>query len=401
MHIQKHKHLQKIRRYIFLKDVLILTLSAFGGPQAHIGMLFERMVNKRKYVTNEELLELNALCQILPGPTSTQTIVALAYKIGGASWAYLTLLVWALPAVLLMILAAVFVTNVSTASFANIFKFIEPIAIGCMAFAAYTITTKVVTSKVAISLMVFAGVIAFFIHSPWLFPLLIIIGGITTSFKYKKHKEVENPQALDIEWKNFILWITVFLGVTILASVTDFLPLKLFQKFYRNGSLVLGGGQVLIPMLYTEFVEYKQYMSAQQFNIGYALVHLVPGPVFSLSAYLGVITARSGSLFIQLLSGFTSASAIFLPGTFLIFFIIKFWEQLKQYRAVKASLEGINAINSGLIIAACISMFYATPLSLQNTFIMFFTFAILTTQKVSTPIVIIIGILAGIISGYI
>lgn len=393
--------MQKIRRFIFLKDVLILSLSAFGGPQAHIGMLFERMVNKRKYVTNEELLELNALCQILPGPTSTQTIVALAYKIGGASWAYLTLLVWCLPAVVLMMFAALFVTNVSTASFDSIFKFIEPIAIGCMAFAAYTITSKVINTKIGVTLMVIAGVTAFFVHSPWLFPLLLILGGVATSFKYKKHKEVEKPKPLDIEWKNFILWICVFIGVTVLASVTDFLPLRLFQKFYRNGSLVLGGGQVLIPMLYTEFVEYKQYMSAQQFNIGYALVHLVPGPVFSLSAYLGVITARSESLLIQLLSGFTSAVAIFLPGTFLIFFLIKFWEKLKQYRAVKASLEGINAINSGLVLAACISMYYATPSSLQNNVIMLATFGILSTQRVSSPIVIIFGIFAGIGSGYI
>jgi chromate transporter len=270
-----------------------------------------------------------------------------------------------------------------------------------MAFAAYTITSKVINTKVGVTLMVFAGVTAFFVHSPWLFPLLLILGGVATSFKYKKHKEVEKPKPLDIEWKNFILWICVFVGVTILASATDFLPLRLFQKFYRNGSLVLGGGQVLIPMLYTEFVEYKQYMSAQQFNIGYALVHLVPGPVFSLSAYLGVITARSESLFIQLLSGFTSAAAIFLPGTFLIFFLIKFWEKLKQYRAVKASLEGINAINSGLILAACISMYYATPSSWQNNLIMLATFGILSTQRVSTPIVIIFGILAGVGSGYV
>jgi chromate transporter len=92
----------RIRYYIFLKDVLILALGAFGGPQAHMAMLLKRMVIKRKYLTEAELIELNALCQILPGPTSTQTITAIGFKVGGPNLAYLTLLVWIAPAVLIM-----------------------------------------------------------------------------------------------------------------------------------------------------------------------------------------------------------------------------------------------------------------------------------------------------------
>ena len=102
---------RKGRYLIFLRDVFILALSAFGGPQAHIAMLFERMVEKRAYLTEEELLELNALCNILPGPTSTQTLTAIGYKYGGPNLAYLTLLVWILPAGAIMIVLGIFVST--------------------------------------------------------------------------------------------------------------------------------------------------------------------------------------------------------------------------------------------------------------------------------------------------
>lgn len=385
--------MQTIRRYIFLKDVLILALSAFGGPQAHIGMLFERMVNKRRYITEAELLELNALCQILPGPTSTQTIIALAFRLGGPMWAYLSLLVWMAPAVLIMTFGAIVISYLDNSTL-SVTRYLEPIALGCLAFAAYNISLKAVTTKVGIILMVMSGILAYFVRSPWFFPFLLIVGGFITSLKYRRHPE-EEKKPLKIEWSNFVLWLSVFLISAILGYVFDWMPIKLFQKFYRNGSLVFGGGQALIPLLYTEFVEFKHYLTAQEFNIGYALVHIVPGPVFSFSAYLGAFTMKGSGIFGQIIGGIVSGIAIFLPGTFLIFFTIRFWEQLKQFRVVKASLEGINAVNSGLIIAASITMYYSVPFTLLNNTIMISTFLLLTFTKIPSPFIIIAGLVAG------
>ena len=99
------------RNYIFLKDVLLLALTAFGGPQAHIAMMFRLMVEKRRYLTEKELIELNALCQILPGPTSTQTVTAIGYRIGGPNLAYLTLLVWVAPGAIIMTIAGLIITT--------------------------------------------------------------------------------------------------------------------------------------------------------------------------------------------------------------------------------------------------------------------------------------------------
>ena len=108
---------QRIRYYDFLRDVLTLALTTFGGPQAHLAHFHKVLVEKRKYITEEELMEINSLCQILPGPTSTQTLTAIGFKIGGPNLAYLTLLVWILPAVILMTAAAIFMSGIQTKNF--------------------------------------------------------------------------------------------------------------------------------------------------------------------------------------------------------------------------------------------------------------------------------------------
>ena len=125
-----------VRHYIFLRDVFLFALSAFGGPQAHFALMFDVFVHKRRYLTEEELIELNALCQILPGPTSTQTVTAIGFKIGGPLLAFFTLLIWILPAVTLMTVAAVFLAQAKAQTVSLDFtRFIQPMAVGFVAFA--------------------------------------------------------------------------------------------------------------------------------------------------------------------------------------------------------------------------------------------------------------------------
>src|SRR5690606_6675244 len=162
-----------------------------------------------------------------------------------------------------------------------------------------------------------------------------------------------------IAWANFLLWGGVLLLAAALGGVTKALPIRLFENFYRNGSLIFGGGQVLTPLLYTEFVQYapKQYLTSEEFLSGYAIAQTLPGPVFSFSSYIGAISMRSYGLGGEILGSLVAAAGIFLPGTFLIFFVIRFWENLKKYRAVRASLEGITAASAGLVAAAAVIMF--------------------------------------------
>ncbi len=388
---------RRVRNIIFLKDVWVLSLTAFGGPQGHFGMFLDLFVSKRAYLTEEDLIELYALCQILPGPTSTQTITALGYKIGGANLAYLTLFVWALPAISIMTAFAIFVTSAESMEISlDFLRFIEPIAVGIVAYSSYKIAVKVVNTKVGFGLMIFSAIASYVLKSPYAFPALIILGGLATTWKYKR-QPIEEKEKININWSNLILWISVLVAAAVLGGVTQFQPIKTFENFYRNGSLIFGGGQVLVPLLYTEFVEFKEYLTSQEFISGYGFVQAIPGPVFSFSGYVGAITAKESGIGAQLLGSSMAVAGIFLPGTFLIFFIIRFWEQLKKYRIVKASLEGITAVSAGMVIAAAFLLFMPMDQKIINYVLLISTVGMMHFTKIPTPLIVLAGLVFGIV----
>ncbi|MBC5774458.1 chromate efflux transporter [Pontibacter sp. KCTC 32443] len=386
-----------LRYYIFLKDVLMLALTAFGGPQAHIAMMFKLLVEKRRYLTDQELIELNALCQILPGPTSTQTITAIGFKIGGPSLAYLTLLVWIAPAAIIMAIAAIVISYLQEQNISlHFLRIIQPMAVGFVAFAAWKISVKVVNTKVAITLMVIAAVLSYFFRSPWVYPLLLIAGGAVTALRFRQHPE-EKDKRLNIEWANFILYVGVFILAAALGGVTSLLPVRLFENFYRNGSMIFGGGQVLIPLMYTEFVQFKGYLTTDEFLSGYAIAQALPGPTFSITSFIGNLAMREHGIPGQLLGSFVATVGIFLPGTFLIFFVIRFWDGLKKYRVVRASLEGISAVSSGMVVAAAIMLYHPIDNTLLNFGIVVATFALLLFTRIPAPLLILTGLLLGFV----
>lgn len=390
---------RKVRYYLYLKDVLLLSLTSFGGPQAFLAMVLETMVRKRGYIREQELWELNALCQILPGPTSTQTISAIGYRIGGPNLAYLSLFVWILPATLIMIGAAFLIDflQMNTPGALTFSKFIQPMAIGFIIFAAQKTIFKMVKTTEASVLMMFSVFISFFYNSPFIFPLLLVVGGVTTSLKYRNLPKEAADKKLVIKWANFYLWAGFLLVAAILGALTQFRGVILFENFYRNGSLIFGGGQVLIPYLYTEFVEFKKFLSSQEFLTGYALSQGIPGPTFSIASYIGALSMREDGFVGMLTGGLVAAAGIFLPGTFLIFFVIRFWDQVKKHRPVKAALEGINAVSCGMLVAAAFLLFEPLDANLFNIAAILGTYVLLRYGKLSSPLIIGIGIFAGVI----
>lgn len=401
---------QRIRYIIFLKDVFLLSVTCFGGPQAHIAHFQNILVKKRKYISEHDLIELNSLCQVVPGPTSTQTLSAIGYKLGGPSLAYLTLLIWLLPSVIIMtaagILMNVFVTKNTSLDFT---RFIQPMAVGLVAYAAYSISIKTITTPRAFVLMIFAGVATYFIKSPVVFPIVLLIAGVITALNYKAHPR-EEKKRFEISWSNFLLWAGVLIFAALLGWATKgipelTLPIRLFENFYRNGSLIFGGGQVLTPMLYTEFVQFapKQYLTSQEFLSGYALVQGLPGPVFSFSAYIGALAMREYGVFGEIIGSIMSVAGIFLPGTFLIFFMIRIWESLKKFRPIRASLEGINAANAGLVAAAAVLLFQplvahqSVEVVILNAVFALAAFALTAFTRVPSWAIILVGLLCGIV----
>jgi chromate transporter len=385
---------RQIRYIIFLKDVLILALTCFGGPQVHLTMFLDRLVKKHNYITEAEILELQALCQVLPGPTSTQTITAIGFRLGGASLAYLTLLVWILPGTLLMTLAALGVTYVEKDQLTSLTRFIKPMGVAFIIFAAFSIGVKVIKTKTSFLLMLLAAIAAFVFPSPYITPIWILLGGLATSFKFDQHEKMEK-QPIKIEWGNFILWLGVFMFSVVLGKITNNLPVRLFENFYRNGSLAFGGGHILKPLLYNEFVEFKHYLSADEFLSGVAIVEVAPGPVFSISAFVGALSMREWGTSGEILGSIVSSVGIFLPGTFLIFFVIRFWNELKKYRGIRASLEGINAASTGLTAAAALSLYQPMAFDLVSDLTIILTLILLQTRLVPTYIIIFIGLFLG------
>lgn len=386
---------RRIRYLIFLKDVLILACTTFGGPQVHLAMMLDRLVTKRRYLTEAELMELNALCQILPGPTSTQTITALGFKIGGPNLAYLTLIVWALPGVTIMTLVAIGIFYVQQRSISlNFTRFIQPMAVGFLIVAGYRIARKVIVNQRGIVLAIVSALSAYAFPSPYITPVVLVAGGFATAFFYQRQEKMETAP-IRIRWANFFLWIGVLIVAATVGAITKWLPLRLFENFYRNGSLVFGGGQVLTPMLYNEFVGFKHYLSRQEFLSGLAFVQVIPGPNFSFASYIGLLSMRNEGLGGQLLGGLAATAGIFLPGTFLIFFVYRFWNQLKRYRAVRASLEGINAASTGLTASAAISLFQPMTESWPSVVLVVVTILLLEYSKIPPYLLIIAGLFLG------
>lgn len=391
------KPVRRIRHIIFLKDVLILALTTFGGPQVHLSMLHERFVQKRRYLTEDELLELNALGQVLPGPTSTQTITAIGFKIGGPNLAYITLLVWILPAVSIMTAAGMGIYYLEKHQLSIQFaRFIQPMAVGFMIVAGYRIGRKVIKNQVSLALALTAALVAYMFRSPFMTPIVIVLGGVTTALAYQKQERM-TKEPLRVQWANFFLWLGVLIGAAGVGALTQSLPVRLFENFYRNGSLVFGGGQVLTPMLYNEFVAFKHYLTREEFLSGLGLVQAVPGPVFAFASYIGVLSMRDAGMHGQLWGSVVSTAGIFLPGTFLIFFVYRFWEQLKRYRVVRASLEGINAASTGLTAAAALALFEPMAPHWPSVVIVLVTIGLLLYTKIPPYVLILAGLLAGVV----
>ena len=386
----------------------MLALTTFGGAQVHLAHFQKVLVDKRKYLSDADLMELNSLCQILPGPSSTQTLTAVGYQIGGPNLAYLTLLVWALPSVLLMGFAGIFLSSIQEKNWSMEFtRFIQPMAVGFVSYAAYSISLKTVNTKSGIFIMVASALISYFFQTPFVFPVILLVAGLATSLKFKAQpKEVKKK--IEIQWANFILWIGVLLVAAALGGITKARPVLLFENFYRNGSLIFGGGQALTPMLYTEFVKKdsgdnrpvefrkKEYLSNKEFLSGYAIAQTLPGPVFAFSAFIGSLSMRDYGVGGELLGAFMSALGIFLPGTFLIFFVIRFWDSLKKYRAVRASLEGLTAASAGLVAAAAVMLFQPLDNTIVNFSFTIGTFAVLAFTRIPAPFIILGGLALGL-----
>ncbi len=381
----------------FLKNVFICSLGAYGGPEAHYGVFTDQMVIKKKYLTEEELVELIALTAILPGPSSTQTIVSIGYKCGGPLLAFLTMLVWAVPVIILMTLLSFLSRFLNEMNISQDgLRYIGPMAVGFIIVAAYHIGRKVITDKITLGLLVFGGIVTYLIREPWIYPLVLILGGIV-SVIVSKENDLWNRVKINPKWLYIVVFLIFAVGSLILSLIFNNRIIDLFESFYRYGYLVIGGGQVVIPFMHSELVEVNQYMTNQEFLTGFGLVQGLPGPMFSFSAYAGAMASRYAGPLIQVLGAIVSSIAIFLPGLLLIYFVYPIWENLKKIKGIKISLKGITAVTGGLISIAAVILMQENTFTLDNILITLFTVIILLTKKIPAPLIVLATLSIGFI----
>lgn len=388
---------EPVRKTRFLRDVLSCSLAAYGGPETHISVFLNQLVAKRGYLTEEELIELVALCSMLPGPTSTQTIVSVGYKVGGPFMAFLTMMVWAFPVLVLMTAATFGYTFLESRGIAEDgLRFVGPMAVGFIFVAAFRIGRKVVKDYLTGILFLAGAAVTFFFRAPWIFPALLAAGGMV-SIAVNREKGMWNKVSVRPQWQYLITFAAFAAGGIVLAAVLENRIVQLFESFYRYGYLVFGGGQVVVPVMHSELVEVRGFMTNNEFLTGYGLVQGLPGPMFSFAAYAGGMAARGTNTGTQLLGAIAGGVGIFLPGLLLIYFVYPLWNDLKKIRAVQISIKGINAVAGGLISISAVLLLIATGISVENIAITVVTAGLLYFTKIPAPILVALAIAGGML----
>lgn len=394
MSLTKHR-IRQFRLGKFLLDVFIIAITGFGGPQIHFTQFHRKLVKKRNYLTDEELKELNSLCSMLPGPTSTQTITAIGYKRGGPLLAFLTLFVWALPATFIM---TAFAIVVHTYDLDNprlgFLKYLQPMAVAFIIFGAYKFRELFVVRIHHWALMIMAAVAGIWFKTPYYIPIALFIGGVVSNlFKRTDYHDIRPIK--NIGWNKFALWIGIFLISALLGALTKNKAFLLFENTYRYGSIVFGGGHVLIPMMFNQFVEFKQYLTANEFLAGVGILQAVPGPVFSIATFTCAMAMKEFNTMGQLLGGVIGTTGIFLPGILLIFFVYPLWNQMKHFSPVRNAIEGINATSAGFVISSAWLLFQPVEVNEMNMTVLLGTLFLLLATKIPYPLVVVLCIITG------
>jgi chromate transporter len=392
-----------LRHIPFLKAVFMHSITAYGGPQGHLAMMLKTFVQQRRDVTEQELMEYNAFCQLLPGASSSQTLTLIGYKRGGVPLAIVTLLIWISPACLLMgSLSFLLQYFDQKALNTDIFKYVQPMAVGFLVYGSIRAFRISIRSKATIAIMVVALLSAFFLKSPWTFPALIILGGIVSNFSDKRIPDIaDKPKK--IQWTNIWLFALLFILAGVfseLARTNNWItrrPFNLFENFYRFGSLVFGGGDILIAMMLEQYVTRAKssFMSAEELLTGAGIMRAMPGPTFSITAYAGGMVMRNLGPGYQFLGCMLAPIAIFLPSLLLVLFFFPIWHNLKKYVIIYRALEGINAAVVGIMWAATIMLFMAIPTNWYNILIMLSTLSVLWFTKLPSPFIVLACLLLG------
>lgn len=336
-----------------LRVFLKLGLTSFGGPVAHLGYFQDEFVARRRWLDQHAYADLVALCQFLPGPASSQVGIAIGLSRAGLSGALAAWLAFTLPSALALVLFAYGVGFVGDAAGAGWLRGLKIVAVAVVAQAVWGMARTLSPDRARATLTVAAAAIVLF----WPGALgqigAILLGGaLGLIFMRGEAAEGRTHLAVPVSRGGAVLALALFfallLGLPVAAAMTDSMALRLFDSFYRAGSLVFGGGHVVLPLLQAEVVD-PGWVTRDAFVAGYGAAQAVPGPLFTFAAYLGAMSIPAPN-------GVAGAAlclvAIFLPSFLLVIGALPFWDALRRRPQAQAALRGVNAAVVGLLLAA-------------------------------------------------
>jgi chromate transporter len=328
---------------------LKLGLTSFGGPVAHLGYFRNEFVERRKWLDEQTYADLVALCQFLPGPASSQVGISIGLMRAGYLGALAAWTAFTLPSALALVLFAYGLSASGNVLGSGWPHGLKVAAVAVVALAVLGMARTLAPDRERATLAVLALVIALAIPSAWGQIGAILVGAVVgVMFPSAEPPSAQAALKLPASRVSGIIALAIFAallaGLPILAAMTGNENVRLFDTFYRVGSLVFGGGHVVLPLLQAEVVP-SGWISNDAFLAGYGAAQAVPGPLFTFAAYLGAIIGGWKTAIICLV-------AIFLPSFLLVVGILPFWEGLRRRTMAQAVLRGVNAAVVGLLLAA-------------------------------------------------
>jgi chromate transporter len=330
-----------------------LGLTSFGGPVAHLGYFREEFVARRRWFDDRAFADLVALCQFLPGPASSQVGIAVGLSRAGYPGALAAWLGFTLPSAIALVLFAYGVTALGDVSGVGWIHGLKVAAVAVVAQAVLGMMRALAPDKERATLAVAAAVIVLAAPSVWGQVGAIVLGAIVGLWLPRTEAPADHiamPLKVgSVAGAVFLaLFFILLVGLPVLAAVMPSHPLTVFEAFYRAGSLVFGGGHVVLPLLQASVVP-QGWVSNDAFLAGYGAAQAVPGPLFTFAAYLGAVMGPQPN-------GWAGAAlclvAVFLPSFLLVLGALPFWEDFRRKPAAQAALRGVNAAVVGLLLAA-------------------------------------------------
>jgi chromate transporter len=337
---------------IFLK----LGLTSFGGPLAHIGFFYKEFVDRRRWLDEKHYLEMVALFQVLPGPTSSQVAMSIGFQRAGVLGALLATLGFTLPSAILLILIAFGFMSYSSENLSLFIQGLKTITALVVLQALMTMRKSFLNDRMTIGVF-FLTTLAILTTEDSRIQLLLILAAPILGFFLKLEtktlaysKAFSSPVQKKISLYFLIAAPCLGLLGLLLERISDHLGFDVFNLFYRVGFLVFGGGHVVLPLLQAEVLE-KAWMSLDTFLAGYGASQLIPGPLFSFAGFIGASIEGTDQ---PLLMAMIALVGIFLPAFLLVVGVLPFWNQLRQIKYLQNSLVLMNATVLGILTATWI-----------------------------------------------